>query len=375
MIKRYRNFISLFHLLLFLKGYSMEEKCVHENKLYSVKNLYDEAVLHDWLSINENPRSIERMKEWSIADSFELIQDPSNPKESSATIETLRTADTCLVAAQYACLAHIKNLVAKGQAHTFMSLFSVNNSFAVKVSLASGDNGLIILHDLAVERLEESKKKITKELNFLEKPNVKMLFFEGSPYKFLDNNFDLVNKVDVLYIEECEHTMNPLAHQAFIKKLVLKLLKPGGHVFASARTIESRDRQPHNQYFTLYKSYKNKGVLYPLFAEIQKGLCLKSESGLVDINKTVIFSATRPTNEDHDRCGYDLICMSYKYGCFIPIQYLITNRFTPKIYKNAYGDAFECVESFYMDAFGRALKKHHDSSETLYAAYIGKKKS
>ncbi|QQR53561.1 class I SAM-dependent methyltransferase [bacterium] len=351
----------------------METDTGIDNNLFSVNNLYEPAILSRWLPTDERPENVERIKEYCLDDSSERVRSRRLVENNGGDSRFYGVVFPSLPAIQYAYLARVRTLAQDGTSPICVHFGEADGRVAFKARLACGDNGTIIVNDLSVNEIKKAKRLFTERSDVLNKSMNNVQFDAGSLFEFVNRQPHLAGKVDVCYIQNVEHFMNPREHQHFVA-LVKSLLKPQGHIFATAHTIESSDAKKGDPYFDQYMRYKEDNNPYPLFAKIKKTIVQDLQTRLFVSNRNSVVSVERPAE--------DCICEQFSE----PIEFLgntevrlmqniCTNRFTPTIYKNAFGDSFECVESFFMDTRGNGFKTYKESPQMSLASYIGKKKS
>ena len=190
---------------------------------------------------------------------------------------------------------------------------------------------------------------------------------------------DLVGKIDAIYVQNLEHFFNPIQHQDFLRLLSI-LLTQNGRAFLVSHTLDPQVAIPSNPVFSLYKEHKEKEI-YPGFMKVT-GSSYSLKSG-ISIGSLDVAEATRP--EQSTSCSTTTIsCQDAEItfngkkemGKFLT-QVVISNFYTPTIYKNAISThkSLTMVATYFMDRHGNKHEKFGDSTSMTFAAAILEKNS
>ena len=359
------------HILINSLTISMEYKNIATlNKIASIQNLYDDTVLNEWLPDDEPVENKKIIKQICFEHSCQGYTIIKNVENNPGDNRSYGNIFPSLPSIQYAYLTHLKN-ISRIRDITVVNFGDADGRVSLKARLAIGSNGLVIVNDLSALEIKKAKTLFSETLSILNKKN-NAQFDIGSLFNFLKHNPHLKEKVDVCYIQNVEHFMNPLEHQQFVHDIVYPLLKKGGHIFCTAHTIESSVTYKGNPYFELYQLNKKQNIPYPLFAEIILANQYDPQTKLYVLGSTKIISAATPHNDK--KCDGTGKSYQDEEGFWTVIHHVTHNKFTPTIYKNTFGNNFECIESFFMDHRGKAFKNYSESNNMLFATYIGQKK-
>lgn len=242
------------------------------------------------------------------------------------------------------CMTHKKPAVV-------MEIGAGNGFFAYKIALALGNYGTCIINDLSEYEIKNIQALFGKMKQQIPLNNDNVIFDIGDAVSILDRCPNLEGTVNLCYVQNVEHFMNPIQHQSFLKT-VLKFLAPGGKVFCTANTIYVGCGKKGNKYFDLYIDLKKKGVTYPMFLKTYQNI--KQVIGTnafipgdnikgveVAADNEECYSRGRDTGNRENNLDYGL--------CGIVEQENLRNLFTPTIWLNAFKKAAEslpecCIE-------------------------------
>jgi hypothetical protein len=222
---------------------------------------------------------------------------------------------------------------------------------------------------------------IGKELKGL-KASTYIKKIPGSCFDIFNSNPELFNAVDVIFVQNMEHFLNPLEHQQFISMIAI-LLTDEGYAFLCAEA-PPKDEEALSSLFDKQQKIKDKYSGFMQFEQegfIKKGnkfgfflayqtLNVKRPSDDTAIEKTVLenidpYVPQQPWEK------------SFLYGKVVSKKRVreIRNYFTPEIYRAAIEahPSLEVVSAFYIDKMG-AYKPTWSKDVTHAAAIIRKKK-
>jgi SAM-dependent methyltransferase len=218
-----------------------------------------------------------------------------------------------------------------------------------KVPLAFKHQGHHYANDLSSKALNDVLVPlVTHRYHQLGQPELSKFItaIPGSCFDILEKYPELVNKVDVIYVQNLEHFFNPKQHEKFLK-LIETLLAPGGYVFLCAHSPPV----PANSYYKLFLEREAKGEIYPGFIQYDVSFVQHVDYTLQIDSK--FSNLVIPENYDIE-CSKKTLS-SYKESPYFHVeQRVVSNFYTPKIYRKAIENSTKLlvVDSFYMDLAG-----------------------
>ena len=248
-----------------------------------------------------------------------------------------------------------------------------------KIPYALEDGGSIYTNELSDKVIGMLDKVLLSRLIGGMRECVEII--PGDCFEIPDNHPELVGNVDVIYVQNLEHFLNPIQHQKFIA-LIASLLIPGGKAFLTANTLNVHHIKEGHPVYELYIKEKEKGSMYPGFMTCVGNLLLDLETGgqLGDINvvsavrpdDTTVCSSTKPGTgalQMVDAKGMGM--RSARFGH----QQVTSNSFTPTIYKNAITphETLTVVDSFFMDMKGERFEKFSEAPMHFASVIVEKK--
>jgi SAM-dependent methyltransferase len=256
--------------------------------------------------------------------------------------------------------------------------------FSYKIKLALGNKGKLIVNDLSKYETEGAKALFNKGAQLTSFNSENVIFDTGDAAAILERHPDFEGTIDLCYVQNVEHFMNPVEHQNFLKT-VLKLLASNGKVFCTANTIPVGYGKKGNRYFDLYIELKKKQIIYPMFLKYEKTVkqIIHTNAFVSNDHLEVVRLA-----KDDEQCyskGRDTGRKEYHmmYGpCYVIEQSNLMNQFTPTIWHNAFKKAAEslpgcCVEKmdgYFSDTLCETKSYEFDNTKYLvYASVVMKK--
>jgi hypothetical protein len=268
-------------------------------------------------------------------------------------------------------LQHVKNTSQKKKHIITLEIAAGAGFVSWKVPLAFEKNGHHYANDLSSVVINSWLVPIiTKRYQQLSKPELSNLVtaITGSCFEILDKHPELVNKVDVIYVQNLEHFFNPKQHQKFLK-LIETLLAPGGRAFLCAHSTQ----QVYTEAFhKLFLEREAKGEVYPGF--VQYDVTFMQQGASTALINPETYNPVIPANYDIE-CSKKTLS-TYKKGDYTyATQRLVDNLFTPQIYRKAIENSTNLllVDSFYMDIAGNRQTIDDENEESTFAVAIVKK--
>ncbi len=248
-----------------------------------------------------------------------------------------------------------------------------------KVPLAFEGHGTHYANDLSSKVIKELKTNIQETFDALEQPELitSVKTIDGSCFNILKNHPELKNKVDVIYVQNLEHFLNPQQHKELIL-LIEDLLAPGGYAFFSAHSTGAYsagepNKDTTSEYWKLFLTAEANGTMYPSF--IQYDVEFAQADNTETITNPRRFNIKRPEN-DSIECYTKTLNTVKKYGARITTQHVVTNYYTPKIYRQAIENntKLAVVDAYFMDGQGlRQDNKNWNDPSLVFAAVIVRK--
>lgn len=320
--------------------------------------------------ILENPRHEEFIKRASYTDKF---GDVYMFGASTGTQEAI----------ELPFLQYVKE-ISKHKEVTTLEIAAGVGSVSWKVPLTFGKKGTHYVNDLVHSRI--IKKRISSRLARLKKAmqapktnfmkSIKIKIMPGNCFDILDKHPELKGKIDVIYVQNLEHFLNPIEHQKFLT-LIGELLAPDGYAFlyASINLQLGRSSNDIIDYEKAVLSLDEAPGMYAGFLGYDYSAKHRHDLGLYDIHYS---DAKRPKN-DNVKCNEKIYDSREEGDVLIAKVYAISNGFTPEIYKKAISlhDDLEIIDSYFVNRMGfrveRKLEKKNHVATWAAVAIVRKR--
>lgn len=274
------------------------------------------------------------------------------------------------------CLKFI-NKVAESKEDMKVVEFAASYGLASwKFPYASGAKGTFYINELSSKMMNFFDALVDDRLGEEEKKTIKKI--PGDCFKILDENPDLLGKVDVILVKNLEHFFNPVQHQLFLK-LIADLLAPKGKAFLIAHCII-----PYSKEHALMKAFLSERKMNSVYPGFLKYITTFKQSkdcqGIIGDNvsqveipkedeecKTITVSKESLGKSFHPEIG--------KVSEFFEIsQEVISMHFDPQTYMSALSKhaSLKLDASYFVDRMGHRQKGF--SKDSLHCAAIISKK-
>ncbi len=191
-------------------------------------------------------------------------------------------------------------------------------------------------------------------------------YVEGDCFETLNH---LAGKVDAIYVDRFENSLNPIQHQKFLR-LVQRLLKPGRKAFFVSHSFASNDL-----YEWTRKQMETTDDLYPGFAEHTTSAFRITSGDKRCSPPATTASIRRPLDGEKTSVEFR---REEKPGDQTKVSVITTefleNMFSPEIYRRVFGKQISLTlsDTFYIGTNGKRADGPWDADKMFAAAIVQK---